>query len=98
MGGWESESDESVLAATAEDPVAFATFYRRYERSMLVFFVRRTGDPELAADLTSTTTTSSGSSASPAGTTSPRVCSTVCRPTSATPSARGSSRSARTKR
>ena len=52
MGGWESESDERVLAVAARDPVAFATFYRRYERSMLAFFVRRTGDPELAADLT----------------------------------------------
>jgi len=52
MGGWESESDERVLSAAARDPVAFATFYRRYERSMLTFFVRRTGDPELAADLT----------------------------------------------
>jgi len=52
MGGWESESDERVLAAAARDPVAFATFYRRYERSMLAFFVRRTADPELAADLT----------------------------------------------
>jgi RNA polymerase sigma factor (sigma-70 family) len=52
MGGRESESDEHVLAAAARDPVAFATFYRRYERSMLAFFVRRTGDPELAADLT----------------------------------------------
>ncbi len=52
MGGWESESDERVLAAAARDPLAFATFYRRYERSMLAFFVRRTADPELAADLT----------------------------------------------
>ena len=52
MGGWDSESDECVLAAAARDPVAFATFYRRYERSMLAFFVRRTADPELAADLT----------------------------------------------
>ncbi|HUA06752.1 MAG TPA: RNA polymerase sigma factor [Solirubrobacteraceae bacterium] len=52
MGGWESESDERVLAAAPRDPVAFAAFYHRYERSMLAFFLRRTGDAELAADLT----------------------------------------------
>ena len=52
MTGWESESDDRVLAAAAGDPGAFATFYRRYEHSLLAFFVRRTGDPELAADLT----------------------------------------------
>ena len=52
MGAWEFESDDRVLCAAAGDPTAFATFYQRYERSMLGFFVRRTRDPELAADLT----------------------------------------------
>jgi RNA polymerase sigma-70 factor, ECF subfamily len=52
MGGWESDSDDHVLAAAARDPRAFAVFYERYERSMLAFFVGRTADPELAADLT----------------------------------------------
>ncbi len=52
MGDWESDSDDRVLAAAARDPRAFAAFYERYERPMLGFFVRRTADPELAADLT----------------------------------------------
>lgn len=52
MRAWESESDERILAAAPGDADAFAAFYRRYERTMLVFFRRRTGDPELAADLT----------------------------------------------
>ena len=49
---WETESDDRLLVAAAADPAAFAVFYRRYERPMLAFFMRRTGDPELAADLT----------------------------------------------
>ena len=45
-------SDAEVLAATGRDPEAFALFYRRYERLLLMYMLRRTGDPELAADLT----------------------------------------------
>jgi len=45
-------SDAELLAATGRDPEAFGLFYRRYERLLLVFMLRRTGDPELAADLT----------------------------------------------
>lgn len=52
MEGWESLSDDRVLAAAASDPAAFTAFYRRYERPVLAYFVRRTGNPELAADLT----------------------------------------------
>jgi RNA polymerase sigma factor (sigma-70 family) len=52
MDEWASLSDDRVLAAAAADRDAFATFYRCYERPVLAFFVRRTGDPELAADLT----------------------------------------------
>ena len=52
MNGWESESDDRMLLAAASDPNAFAAFYRRYERAVLVFFLHRTRDPELAADLT----------------------------------------------
>jgi RNA polymerase sigma-70 factor (ECF subfamily) len=52
MGDWESQSDDRVLAAAAVDPAAFSAFYRRYEGPMLAYFLRRTGDPELAADLT----------------------------------------------
>jgi hypothetical protein len=49
----ELERDEAILsAASGGDPDAFTAFYRRYERAMLAFFYRRTGDAELAADLT----------------------------------------------
>jgi RNA polymerase sigma factor (sigma-70 family) len=37
----------------AWDPDAFAGFYRRHERTMAAFLLRRTGSAELAADLTS---------------------------------------------
>jgi len=45
-------SDDQLLTAAARDRAAFTAFYRRYERAMLGFFLRRTGDAELAADLT----------------------------------------------
>lgn len=45
-------SDANLLAATRSDPAAFASFYDRYEASVVGYFVRRTGDPELAGDLT----------------------------------------------
>lgn len=35
------------------DPDAFAVFYRRYEREVTAFFLRRTSSAELAADLAS---------------------------------------------
>jgi RNA polymerase sigma-70 factor (ECF subfamily) len=34
------------------DPDAFVAFYRRHLATMVSFFLRRTGDPELTADLT----------------------------------------------
>jgi RNA polymerase sigma-70 factor (ECF subfamily) len=52
MRDWDAESDDRVLAASASDPRAFSAFYRRYERPVLAYFRRRTGDAELAADLT----------------------------------------------
>ena len=45
-------SDAALLAATASDPDAFGRFYGRYETALVGYFVRRTGDPEVAADLT----------------------------------------------
>jgi RNA polymerase sigma factor (sigma-70 family) len=48
----ESKSDEELLAATLRQPEAFAAFYRRHEKAMLLFFLRRTSGPEVAADLT----------------------------------------------
>jgi len=47
--------DEELLALTPKRPEAFALFYRCHERMLLGFLMRRTGDPELAADLTAET-------------------------------------------
>lgn len=52
MDALEHRSDEDLLAATARRPEAFGVFYRRHERTMLVFFLRRTSNAEVAADLT----------------------------------------------
>ena len=48
-------SDEDLLVASVGDEEAFAAFYRRYARPLAGFFMRRTGDGELAADLTAET-------------------------------------------
>ena len=40
--------DDELLALTPRRPEAFAVFYRRHERALLGYLVRRTGDPELA--------------------------------------------------
>jgi RNA polymerase sigma factor (sigma-70 family) len=45
-------SDGELLAATASRPEAFAAFYDRYETAVVGYFTRRTGDPEVAGDLT----------------------------------------------
>lgn len=45
-------TDAELLAATRREAQAFAIFYDRYEQAMLGFFMNRTRDPELAADLT----------------------------------------------
>lgn len=49
--GKDDRSDAELLAATQTEAEAFAAFYRRYERLILGFLMRRTGNPELAADL-----------------------------------------------
>jgi RNA polymerase sigma-70 factor (ECF subfamily) len=41
-----------LLAATRVDADAFGVFYLRYERLILGYPLRGTGDPEVAADLT----------------------------------------------
>ena len=61
MGGWPSRAvrpfststDEELLRC--EDPEAFGVFYDRHVRALLGYFARRTGDPEVAADLTAET-------------------------------------------
>lgn len=52
MDSFDRLSDEELLAATRRDPEAFGAFYRRHEKAMLVFFLRRTASAEVAADLT----------------------------------------------
>src|SRR4051812_15469684 len=53
MSDWSRwRSDDELLLASARDPDAFAAFYRRHENAMLLFFLRRTANAELAADLT----------------------------------------------
>ena len=51
----DKRTDSELLAATREDPAAFGVFYERHEEVVLLFCLRRTGDSELAADLTAET-------------------------------------------
>src|SRR5262245_9209710 len=46
-------TDEDLLCS--EDPEAFGLFYDRHVRALLAYFARRTGDPEVAGDLTAET-------------------------------------------
>lgn len=48
-------TDEELLAAVDGEPEAFAAFYRRHVRGLLGYFLRRSRDAELAADLTAET-------------------------------------------
>jgi RNA polymerase sigma-70 factor (ECF subfamily) len=48
-------SDDDLLVAARKDPAAFGEFYRRHARPLAGYFVRRTGRPEMAADLTAET-------------------------------------------
>ena len=47
--------DRELLVATRSEPAAFGTFYRRNLPTILAYFVDRTHDHELAADLTAET-------------------------------------------
>ena len=47
--------DDRLLARSARDPRAFGRFYERHEQLVLGLFMRRVGDPELAADLAAET-------------------------------------------
>lgn len=55
MNRWEQASDEDLLIATRRYPEAFGEFYRRHEQPVLRFFLRRTRDPEVSADLAAET-------------------------------------------
>jgi RNA polymerase sigma factor (sigma-70 family) len=53
---WTDASDDAeLLHATAQDPEAFGALYRRHERAIGGYLMRRVRDPELAADLTAET-------------------------------------------
>jgi RNA polymerase sigma-70 factor (ECF subfamily) len=47
-----SHDDELLTRFVGGDAEAFVAFYRRHLATIVTFFMRRTGDPELAADLT----------------------------------------------
>jgi RNA polymerase sigma-70 factor (ECF subfamily) len=51
MDSPETASDRELLRFTRHDGQAFGEFYRRHERRMLAYLLRRTGSGELAADL-----------------------------------------------
>ena len=55
MGVEDDRSDEALLVAGRRDANAFGQFYERRVDAVLAFFLRRTGDRELAADLTAET-------------------------------------------
>lgn len=52
MDAW---TDERLLTETPVVPAAFGVFYRRHEAPLLGYFMRRTGNAELAADLAAET-------------------------------------------
>ena len=55
MGVDDDRADEALLVAGRRDAEAFGLFYVRRVDAVLAFFLRRTGDRELAADLTAET-------------------------------------------
>jgi RNA polymerase sigma-70 factor (ECF subfamily) len=48
-------ADDAWLRADPIDPDRFAAFYRAHAREVLAYFMRRTGDAEVAADLAAET-------------------------------------------
>lgn len=52
MGSGDREDEVLLMRFAAGDPEAFVSYYRRNLAVVLSFFLRRTGDPELTADLT----------------------------------------------
>ena len=47
--------DDALLVSAADDPEAFAQFYRLHVRGVIAYLRRRVGSAELAADLTAET-------------------------------------------
>jgi predicted RNA polymerase sigma factor len=55
VGVDDDHADEALLVAGRSNAEAFGLFYGRRVDAVLAFFLRRTGDRELAADLTAET-------------------------------------------
>jgi RNA polymerase sigma-70 factor (ECF subfamily) len=55
MGANDPRSDAELLRDSARDADAFGVFYDRHARALSTFFLRRTADSALAADLTAET-------------------------------------------
>ncbi len=55
MDELDPRTDGELLVATANDPEAFAVFYRRHVHGLLAFFRRRVPSAEVALDLTAET-------------------------------------------
>jgi len=55
VGVGDVRNDEALLVEGRRDPAAFGVFYARRVDAVLAFFLRRTADRELAADLTAET-------------------------------------------
>jgi RNA polymerase sigma-70 factor (ECF subfamily) len=55
MDGDPRSDGQLLVAASNEDPAAFATLYRRHVRGLLAFFRRQVGSAEVALDLTAET-------------------------------------------
>jgi RNA polymerase sigma factor (sigma-70 family) len=55
VSAYEDQADEALLVAGRREADAFGAFYVRRVDAVLAFFLRRTGDRELAADLTAET-------------------------------------------
>ena len=55
MEGPVQRSDDELLAASVAEPAAFAEFYDRHARALVGYFMARTRNAELAADLTAET-------------------------------------------
>jgi DNA-directed RNA polymerase specialized sigma24 family protein len=49
------DRDDDLLRRSSREPGAFGAFYERHERLVLGYFVRRTRNAELAADLAAET-------------------------------------------
>jgi RNA polymerase sigma-70 factor (ECF subfamily) len=51
----DARGDAELLAATAREPIAFDSFYRRYARQVFAYLMTKTQRADVAADLTAET-------------------------------------------